>query len=256
MLKKPIKALKGKNIAIVAMGNSQLDYHMAITHSQEFDEVWVINAMISVIPNPDRAFVMDPVSRFFESDDAGDMSEVMRQTLPKIKCPIYTCQLDERVPALELYPIETLIKDTECGYINNTVAYAIAFACWNKVGNVNLFGADFTYKGNLYFAEMGRACCEFWLAKCMERGATVQIAVRSNLLDANVDVKDKLYGYHRLADPVISYLQDGKMNVCKWSEVIKEQSVPFGVAGRYDTNITWLDRANTPATTPPEPTKY
>ena len=70
MLKKPIKALKGKNIAIVAMGNSQLDYHMAITHSQEFDEVWVINAMISVIPNPDRAFVMDPVSRFFESDDA------------------------------------------------------------------------------------------------------------------------------------------------------------------------------------------
>jgi hypothetical protein len=51
MLKKPIKALKGKNIAIVAMGNSQLDYHMAITHSQEFDEVWVINAMISVIPS-------------------------------------------------------------------------------------------------------------------------------------------------------------------------------------------------------------
>ena len=41
MLKKRIKALKGKKIAIVAMGNSQLDYHMAITHSQEFDEVWV-----------------------------------------------------------------------------------------------------------------------------------------------------------------------------------------------------------------------
>ena len=37
MLKKRIKALKGKKIAIVAMGNSQLDYHMAITHSQEFD---------------------------------------------------------------------------------------------------------------------------------------------------------------------------------------------------------------------------
>ena len=70
MLKKPIKALKGKRIAIVAMGNSQLDFHMAITHSQEFDEVWVINAMIGVVPYPDRAFVMDPVSRFFDSDDA------------------------------------------------------------------------------------------------------------------------------------------------------------------------------------------
>jgi hypothetical protein len=257
MLKKPIKELKGKNVAIVAMGNSQLDYHMAITHSQEFDEVWVINAMIGVIPNPDRAFVMDPVSRFFDSEDAGDMTNIMKQSLPKIKCPIYTCVLDERVPALELYPIEALIKDTECGYINNTVAYAIAFACWNQVGNVNLFGADFTYKGNLYFAEMGRACCEYWLAKCMERGIGVEIAVRSNLLDANVDLKDKLYGYHRLPDPVVSYSEDGKMKVCKWSEVIKQQAVPFGVANRYGTDITWLDRANTPIVpTPPEPTKY
>ena len=138
MLKKRIKALKGKKIAIVAMGNSQLDYHMAITHSQEFDEVWVINAMIGVVPNPDRAFVMDPVSRFFESDDAGDMTDMMKRVLPTVKCPIYTCQLDDRVPALELYPIEPLIKETECGYINNTVAYAIAFACWNEVGSIDI----------------------------------------------------------------------------------------------------------------------
>ena len=36
MIKKPIKELEGKNIAIVAMGNSQLDYHKMITHSHEF----------------------------------------------------------------------------------------------------------------------------------------------------------------------------------------------------------------------------
>jgi len=258
MLKKRIKALKGKKIAIVAMGNSQLDYHMAITHSQEFDEVWVINAMIGVIPNPDRAFVMDPVSRFFDSDDAGDMTDMMRRVLPTVKCPIYTCQLDDRVPALELYPIEPLIKETECGYINNTVAYAIAFACWNEVGAIDMFGADFTYKGNVYFAEMGRACCEFWLAKCMERGIEVSIAVRSNLLDANIDLKDKLYGYHRLPDPIVSYLENDKLKVCNFSEILRQNMAPVGIADRYDDNpTTWFDRNNVPsvASDPVEPKK-
>jgi len=246
MLKRPIKTLKGKKVAIVAMGNSQLDYHMAITHSQEFDEVWVINAMIGVIPHPDRAFVMDPVSRFFESDDAGDMTDMMKRVLPTVKCPIYTCQLDDRVPALELYPIEPLIKKTECGYINNTVAYAIAFACWNEVGAIDMFGADFTYKGNLYFAEMGRACCEFWLAKCMERGIEVSIAVRSNLLDANIDLKDKLYGYHRLDDPKVTYQNGAGIKVCKFSEVqIEEKLKPVGKIDRNDIDLN-----------PPEPEKY
>ena len=37
-----IKELEGKNIAIVAMGKSQLDYHMSLSHSQEYDEVWAM----------------------------------------------------------------------------------------------------------------------------------------------------------------------------------------------------------------------
>ena len=41
--------LKGKKIAIVAMGRSQLDYHMSISHSQEYDEVWAINSMCAVL---------------------------------------------------------------------------------------------------------------------------------------------------------------------------------------------------------------
>tara|TARA_R110002110_G_scaffold273012_1_gene488401 strand:+ start:2355 stop:2900 length:546 start_codon:yes stop_codon:yes gene_type:complete len=180
MLKKPIKDLKGKNIAIVAMGESQLDFHIARTHSQEFDEVWAINAMAGIIPNPDRVFAMDPMTRFFDTEDAGGQTALIRKTLSTIKCPVYSVELDERTPSVELYPIEAIINDTECGYLNNTVAYAIAFAYWNKVGSISMFGADFTYKKLVYFAEMGRACCEFWLAKCMEQKIEVSIALRSN----------------------------------------------------------------------------
>ena len=237
MIKKPIPDLKGKNIAILAMGNSQLDYHKMVTHSKKFDEVWAINAMVGVLKRVDRAFIMDPVSRFFDTDDAGNMTTMMKETLPTVECPIYTCELDKRVPALEEYPIETIVKDLDCGYFNNTIAYAIAFALWNEVGGINMFGADFTYKSNLLFAESGRACCEFWLAKCMDEGIIVQVAVTSGLLDADVPLQEKMYGYHRLEDPFVTYMIEDKLKICRWSEVKKQKAIPMGLVGRKDGQI-------------------
>jgi len=237
MIKKPLPDLKGKNIAILAMGNSQLDYHKMVTHSKKFDEVWAINAMVGVLKRIDRAFIMDPVSRFFDTNDAGNMTTMMKETLPTVEYPIYTCELDERVSALEEYPIETIVKELDCGYFNNTIAYAIAFALWNQVGGINMFGADFTYKGNLYFAESGRACCEFWLAKCMDEGIIVQVAVTSGLLDADVPLQEKMYGYHRLEDPFVTYMVEDKLKICRWSTVEKQKAIPIGLVGRKDGQI-------------------
>ena len=237
MIKNPIPELKGKNIAILAMGNSQLDYHKMVTHSKKFDEVWAINAMVGVLKRVDRAFIMDPVSRFFDTDDAGNMTTMMRETLPTVECPIYTCELDKRVPALDEYPIETIVKDLDCGYFNNTISYAIAFALWNEVGGINMFGADFTYKSNLLFAESGRACCEFWLAKCMDEGIIVQVAVTSGLLDADVPLQEKMYGYHRLEDPFVTYMVENKLKICRWSEVEKQKAIPMGLVGRKDGQV-------------------
>jgi hypothetical protein len=219
------------------MGNSQLDYHKMVTHSKSFDEVWAINAMIGVLKRINRAFVMDPVSRFFDTGDAGNMTVMMREALPTADYPIYTCELDKRVPALEEYPIESIALELDCGYFNNTIAYAIAFALWNKVGSINMFGADFTYKGNLYFAEQGRGCCEFWLAKCMDTGIIVQIALTSSLLDADVPIQEKMYGYHRLEDPVVTYMMNDELKICRWSEVEKQQAIPIGLVGRKDGQI-------------------
>lgn len=237
MIKNPIPELKGKNIAILAMGNSQLDYHKMVTHSKKFDEVWAINAMVGVLKRIDRAFIMDPVSRFFDTNDAGNMTTMMKETLPTIEYPIYTCELDKRVPALEEYPIETIVKDLDCGYFNNTISYAIAFALWNEVGGINMFGADFTYKSNLLFAESGRACCEFWLAKCMDEGIIVQVAVTSGLLDADVPLQEKMYGYHRLEDPFVTYMVENKLKICRWSEVEKQKAIPMGLVGRKDGQV-------------------
>ena len=109
----PIKELEGKDIAIVAMGQSQLDFHLAQTHSIFFDEIWAINAMIGVLPNIDRAFILDPMSRFFDTEDAGTMTPMMRNKLPLVDYPIYSCELDERVPAVEEYPLKQIVKYSE-----------------------------------------------------------------------------------------------------------------------------------------------
>ena len=212
---KSSKKMEDKNIAIVAMGQSQIDFHLSQVHSVSFDEVWAVNAMIGVLPRIDRAFILDPMSRFLDSEDAGSMTKMMRLVLG-------------------------------CSYFNNTIAYAIAYALWSKVKSVSIFGVDFTYKSNMHFAEAGRACVEFWLAKCIDSGINVSIAPRSSLLDTDIDFKDKLYGYHRLDDPKVTY-QNGKgIKVCKFSEVQIEKNLkPVGKIDRNDINLN-----------PPEPNKY
>jgi len=240
------KTLKGKTVAIVAMGKSQLDYHMSISHSKEYDEVWAINSMCAVIKS-DRVFLMDPVSRFFETNDAGPQTKVLCKTLPKLKCPIYSCELDKRVPNLELYPLEEVIQKTNCGYFNNTIAYAIAFALYKEVSGVSLYGADFSYTTNIHFGELGRGCCEFWLAKCMSQGIDVSVAATSPMLDTNIPEKEKLYGYHRLDNPPVVYLKDGELKVTEFDKIQLDEEVPFGVSGRKDIPASL---------SPPEPEKY
>ena len=242
MIEKP----KDKNIAIVAMGQSQIDFHLSQVHSVFFDEVWAINAMIGVLPSIDRAFILDPMSRFLDTYDAGNMTEMMRFRLPLANYPIYSCELDERVPAAIEYPLEDVVGKLGCSYFNNTIAYAIAYGLWAGVKSISVFGVDFTYKSNMHFAEAGRGCVEFWLSKCIDAGINVSIAPRSSLLDTDIDFKDKLYGYHRLDDPKVTYQNGAGIEVCKFSQVEEqEKPKPIGKIDRKDIDLN-----------PPEPDKY
>jgi len=196
-----IKKLDGANIAIVAMGESQLDFHLSALRSKTYDEVWAINAMAGIIKKVDRTFMLDPASRFLDTDDSGTQTELMKKIITTEPGPIYTCELDDRCPGLVEYPLLEVIEATGSCYLNNTVPFAIAFALYNRVGRINMFGVDYSYKGNLHFAEAGRSCVEFWLSKCITAGIVVSVAPRSGLLDTNVPIQDKIYGYHRLENP-------------------------------------------------------
>jgi len=214
-----IPSLEGAHVALIGLGASQIDYVIGIENSKTYDEVWCVNAALSVF-QCDRVFMMDPASRYLDTEDAGGQTEVMRRCLPEFTKPIYSCELDERVPAIQEYPIKEVIQDQRCAYLNNTVAYAMAFALYNKVAHIDMFGMDFSYKHNIHFAEAGRGCLEFWVSRCIERGVGIGVSQKSALLDSNVEPHERLYGYHRLDDPMLVVTDgNGEFLVCPSSEL-------------------------------------
>ena len=126
-------------IAIVGLGGSYADYISARVASQEFDEVWGINCIGGII-HVDRTFMMDPVTRFLDTENAGSQTGIAREFLAKNIAPIYSCVQHKDYPAIELYPLEEKVaKGTGLCYFNNTVAYAMGYAVWKKVEKICFF---------------------------------------------------------------------------------------------------------------------
>ena len=221
-------------IAIVGLGGSYSDYIAARVASQEFDEVWGINCIGAII-HVDRTFMMDPVTRFIHTENAGSQTGVAREFLAKNTAPIYSCIQLADYPQIELYPLEEVVKHTGVCYFNNTVAYAMAYAIWKKAKQICLYGIDFTYK-NVNMAESGRACVEFWCAIAISKGIKIEVAHRSGLLDTNVPDNEKLYGYHRLEDPLVQTVKDGSLLITKQSSIDPPEPVESEpiIFGRHD----------------------
>ena len=209
---------KIKSVAIVGLGNSFSEYILASIRSEKFDETWAINSMSAVIFH-DKCFMMDPPSRFLDTPNAGQQTNVMAERLKiKLDIPIFSCVLDERCPDVIEYPLKDILQKTKYAYLNNTVAYAFAYAVAQEVTDLHIYGVDFTHK-DVAFAEAGRACCEFWLAIAVSKGIKIHIANSSSLLDMNIPDDQKLYGYHRLDDPLVSTATNGNMLITRKSKL-------------------------------------
>ena len=108
---------------------------------------------------------------------------------------------------------------------------------------MHLYGIDFTHKA-VNFAEAGRACCEFWLAIAATKGIKLHIAHNSSLLDMNVPDDQKLYGYHRLDDPLISTTTQGEMLITRKSKLEPPEPLDAkpNIIGREDIpGVTYDD---------------
>ena len=242
---KSLKHLNDAEVAIVGLGGTQGVFTSSVANGKSYDEVWAINSMMVPIKH-DRVFMMDPASRFLDTEDAGPQTEAMRRALGEHPGPIYTCTLDKRVPGAALYPLEEVVKDTGLCYFNNTVPYAIAFAIYHKVAKIYLYGIDYSYNSNVIMAEAGRSCTEFWLSVAISRGINIEVAYNSTLLDTNVPDAEKLYGYHRLDDPLVISVEDGGLTVSRQSEAAPPEpsdAEPI-LYGRHDKVVSLREAGN------------
>jgi hypothetical protein len=118
------------SVAIVGLGASHRDYisECGITGSRwkVADEVWAINAMANII-DWDRAFAMDHpelplIKKYIDELDLASYSGYK-----KAEKPIYCSDVHKDYPFIK-YPLEEVVTSIGIPYMNNTVAYAIAYA--------------------------------------------------------------------------------------------------------------------------------
>lgn len=193
------EGLRGKHIAIVALGesaNSFTDVCKRMGGASAYcDEVWGINAMGDTV-RCDRVFHMDDVRVQEARAEAAPLSNIanMIRWLKHHPGPIYTSHIEPGYPGLVEYPLADVIKEVKQPYFNSTVAYAMAFAIYHRVGRVSIFGCDYSY-AHSHHAERGRACLEYWMGVAAARGIRLTLPESTTLMDAIDGPDARFYGY-------------------------------------------------------------
>lgn len=188
-----------KHVAILGLGPS-LEEYVNLTkrlggRHVYCDEVWGINAVGGVI-QCDRIFHMDDVrvqearAKARPDSNIARMLEWMRED----PGPIYTSRAHPDYPGLVEFPLEEVVNEFGHPYLNNTAAYAVAYALYIGVEKLSIFGCDYTYP-SAHDAEQGRGCLEFWLGIAAARNVKLAMPKVSSLMDACYPQQRRLYGY-------------------------------------------------------------
>lgn len=197
--------LKGKTIAIVAMGASCAEFvrHASVRGGvhELADFVVAINAMGGVIEH-DLLIAMDDLRVQEERVRAAEAGETAPapavqgtvKFLQKYERPWLTSRAHDDYPYAYEMPMEEIFRRLQSAYFNNTVAWAVGWAICHQPAVIQIWGADFSYPDR-HGAEAGRGCVEYLLGIAHARDISVQIPESSSLMDANVPDEHKPYGY-------------------------------------------------------------
>lgn len=194
------------------------------------DEVWGINAVGGVI-QCDRIFHMDDVRIQEIRAEAAPESNiaVMLEWMRKHPGPIYTSRKHDDYPGLVEFPLRDVVQDLEHPYLNNTAAYAMAYAIHIGATKISIFGCDYTYP-NSHDAERGRGCLEFWCGVAAAKGIKLVMPKTSSLMDACYPAHERLYGYDTIR-PTIK--KRGDKITIKWQPV-EQLPTADEIEARYD----------------------
>ena len=208
----PVPSPDLHTVAIIGMGPSVNDFmsdfisqdqkFTATGDRLEFDEVWCINLAARGM-RCDKVFWGDDLKKEYEvHKDA--INDINRLGVPVMTTTAYP----ELVPKSQEFPIKEMAQlSLEIFgkiYLNNSVAYAIAYAMVRGVKRILLYGCDFSYPQRQY-AEPGQGCVEAWLTAFNLRNGILVLPPNTSIY--GMASGDQLYGYSE--DRVID-LGDGR----------------------------------------------
>ncbi len=105
--------------------------------------------------------------------------------------PYFSSQAHPEIPLSREYPLKEVMDALKVPYLANTIAYMLAYAIYQKVNSITLYGVA-QMGTHEYVAERGSV--EFWLGMAMGMGIEVNIMTPTLLLKNNSEYP---YGYVR-----------------------------------------------------------
>lgn len=198
------------------------------------DEVWGINALGDIL-RCDRIFHMDDVRIQHiraEADPNSNIAAMLEWMRKPRGIPIYTSRPHPDYPDLVGYPLAPVLNAVGGHrYFNGTAAYAIAYAIYIGVKEIQCWGVDFTFE-NAHRAEKGRACVEFWLGVAAAKGIKLAMPGQTPLMDGCVPDNERLYGYDTLSLSISGAEGDEVVSFAEREQLPTAQEVEH----RYDHN--------------------
>lgn len=155
-------------------------------------ETWVVGKMIMLgkpIGRIDMLFSMDDFDHWLSIRRGGFTKEQYVARVVETNVPYYSSVRNDNIPTSREYPMKDVLAKLKVPYFSNTVCYMLAYAIFQRVQSISLYGIG-QMGTHEYVAE--RAGVEFWLGMAMGMGIEVNIMTTSLLLQNNSGYP---YGY-------------------------------------------------------------
>lgn len=181
-------------LTIVGLGTSVYDW-VNVTYKEFEDpgEVWTINAGAKLFRHD---ILWDMHTKEWLEKLKIERALKRHEYLKKHDKPIMMPKATEDIPMSVTYPLRKVIERTNSCYFASGLAYPLAMAYCCDVERLRLFGCDFSYaRDTNTHDEQGRACCEYWIGRLVEKGVRVEVTNNTHLLDMISRSQGKIYGY-------------------------------------------------------------
>lgn len=167
------------------------------------DEIWTCDALGGIVYS-NRKFVMNSVAAILQDVRLKVMSDWISDDA-EADTVVYSCDPAGETGWVHRYPIEEVLDHLNVAYLNSSAAYALAFALAGKAKRIKIYGLDFTGRQ--------RANIEFLLAKAIHSGISLELCPSTTLLDNDIPLEARLYGFSSLPDPCVVVTENGKLTV-------------------------------------------